>query len=238
VFELGNSLRDARERRGLSYADVERDTRIRPRYLRALEEETFDALPGQTYAKGFLREYADFLGLDGQQFVDEFSSRFPPPDEGPKAPLQPIARPGIRLPSTTSLAVGGIALAILAVSIWLVGVGGGSKQSQQPPPRHHTPPPPPPPPPAPAKPRLVSLTLTATRGSCWLDAHRGSQTGTTLHTGTLQPGQSVHLAGRRIWIRLGDPPSLNATLNGKAVALPQLTPVNVLVTPAGVRQTG
>ena len=76
MFEIGNSLREARVRQQLELGEVELATKIRSRYLRALEEESFDALPAQTYVKGFLRTYADYLGLDGQLYVDEFNSRF------------------------------------------------------------------------------------------------------------------------------------------------------------------
>lgn len=237
MFELGPTLRQARERRGLTYAEVERETRIRPRYLRALEEETWDALPGPTYTKGFLRAYADFLDLDGQQFVDEFSSRLPPPEEGPTVSLQPIARPRLWAP-TGALAGVVLVLAVVAVAVWLVGVGGGSKQAgRHAPPHHATRPPAPPPPAPPPKPTTARLTLTAVRGACWYDAHRGSQTGSEVSTGTLEPGQSVRLSGRRLWLRLGDPTTVDATLNGTKVALPQLTPVNVLVTASGIQQT-
>ena len=93
MFEIGSSLREARMRRGLELSDVERDTRIRTRYLTALEEERFDVLPGPAYAKGFLRTYADFLGLDAQQFVDEYNTRFAPPDEPAGAVPERIRRP-------------------------------------------------------------------------------------------------------------------------------------------------
>jgi len=75
MFEIGTSLREARERRNLSYGQVEAETAIRTRYIRALEDEDFHILPGPTYTKGFLRAYAEYLGLDGQPFVDEFNSR-------------------------------------------------------------------------------------------------------------------------------------------------------------------
>ncbi len=75
MFEIGSSLREARERRNLSYGQVEAETAIRTRYIRALEDEDFHILPGPTYTKGFLRAYAEYLGLDGQPFVDEFNSR-------------------------------------------------------------------------------------------------------------------------------------------------------------------
>ena len=75
MFEIGPALREARERRGLAFGDVEADTAIRTRYIRALEDEQFHVLPGPTYTKGFLRAYAEYLGLDGQLFIDEFNSR-------------------------------------------------------------------------------------------------------------------------------------------------------------------
>ena len=76
MFEIGNSLREARVRQGLDYPQIELATKIRAKYIRALEDEQFELLPAQTYVKGFLRTYAEFLGLDGQLYVDEFSSRF------------------------------------------------------------------------------------------------------------------------------------------------------------------
>src|SRR6266436_5925464 len=76
MFEIGNSLREARLRRRIEFAQAEQATKIRGKYLRALEEEQFALLPSETYVKGFLRTYADYLGLDGQLYVDEYNSRF------------------------------------------------------------------------------------------------------------------------------------------------------------------
>jgi cytoskeletal protein RodZ len=76
MFEIGATLREARERRQLTWEQVEADTKIRAKYLRALEEEEFDSLPSGTYVRGFLRAYASYLGLDGRLFVDEYASRF------------------------------------------------------------------------------------------------------------------------------------------------------------------
>ncbi len=95
MFEIGPSLREARERRGLAYSQVEADTAIRSRYIRALEEEEFDILPGPTYTKGFLRSYAEYLGLDGELFVDEFNSRHHDPRREFDQPIasHPRSRP-------------------------------------------------------------------------------------------------------------------------------------------------
>ena len=92
MFELGSSLRETRVRRGIKLAQVAAETRIRTRYLQALEDERFELLPGSVYAKGFLRAYADYLGLDGQLFVDEYNSRHGA-DEAPPAPPQLELRP-------------------------------------------------------------------------------------------------------------------------------------------------
>src|SRR5437763_1487956 len=63
-------------RRGVDFAQAELATKIRGKYLRALEDEQFELLPAETYVKGFLRTYAEYLGLDGQLYVDEYNSRF------------------------------------------------------------------------------------------------------------------------------------------------------------------
>ena len=67
---------EARLRRHIEFVDAEHGTKIRGKYLRALEEERFELLPSHTYIKGFLRSYAEYLGLDGQLYVDEYNSRF------------------------------------------------------------------------------------------------------------------------------------------------------------------
>ena len=72
---LGSSLAAERLALALELRDVERDTRIRARYLAALEEEDFDALPADAYAAGFLRTYAGYLGLDAEAYVEEFRRR-------------------------------------------------------------------------------------------------------------------------------------------------------------------
>lgn len=76
MFEIGNTLREARLRRRLDILQCEAETKIRAKYLRAMEGEQFDLMPSPTYVRGFLRTYADFLDLDGQLVLDEYESRF------------------------------------------------------------------------------------------------------------------------------------------------------------------
>ena len=70
--ELGKKLKEARESKGLSLREVEEATKIRKKYLQALENEKFEEIPGRTYAKGFLKNYANFLSLDTKELVGEF----------------------------------------------------------------------------------------------------------------------------------------------------------------------
>jgi cytoskeletal protein RodZ len=81
VFEIGASLRAAREKRGLSREEVQVALRIRERYLGALEDERWELLPGEAYAKGFLFTYAEHLGLNGTLYVDEYNERIAVRDE-------------------------------------------------------------------------------------------------------------------------------------------------------------
>lgn len=85
-------LREARMREHLDIAEFEARTKIRAKYLRALEDEEWSLLPGYTFTKAFLRTYADMLGLDGRTIVDEFKRQFPDPSEIELSPSPPSRR--------------------------------------------------------------------------------------------------------------------------------------------------
>lgn len=70
--EIGHILREARENKGLTLEDVQANTRINVRYLTALETGRYDALPTPVHVRGFLRNYARFLGLDPQPLLDRY----------------------------------------------------------------------------------------------------------------------------------------------------------------------
>ncbi len=78
MIEIGQLLRQARESKDLSLADVEADTRIRQRYLNALESGDWDELPNPVAARGFLRRYATYLGLDPDELVAQFDEQVAP----------------------------------------------------------------------------------------------------------------------------------------------------------------
>src|SRR4249919_4007221 len=120
MFEIGGSLREARLKRNLTPADVQKAIRIRDRYLQALEEERWELLPGDAYVKGFLRTYADYLGLDGNLYVEEYNSRLARPAEPQFVPAG-LARPGGR--------AGGVGflrpLIVIAVIVAIVAIVAG-----------------------------------------------------------------------------------------------------------------
>ena len=237
MFQLGSSLRTAREHRQLQLSDVERATNIRSKYLAALEEEQFDVLPGTAYVKGFLRTYADFLGLDGATFVDEFNERYAP------AELPEAAAP-VRVQAPRRLVGAWLVVIPLAVGVALLGWrlssgGGGNKPART----AFSPPAPqtqatttaaPPPTTTAAAPRRALIALVASRGSCWLSVRLGSSTGRVLYERTLDAGQQAQFAGTHLWMRIGAPWNLDATLNGKHVQLPAAT-ADVDVTPGGLQ---
>jgi cytoskeleton protein RodZ len=224
VFEIGSSLRAAREHQKLELSDVERATRIRTKYLQALEEERFDVLPGTAYVKGFLRTYADFLELDGPRFVEEFNERFAPSEPFETAPL-------VRVRRRQRLLDVRVAVLLLAVGVglfsWRLASGGGKHRSAPAPPTttrvrattttKTTPQPP----------RLGRVVLVAAHGPCWLEVRSG---GKLLYARELGQGGRALFTGRRLWIRVGAPWNLDATANGKRLALPTTTG-NIVVTP-------
>jgi cytoskeleton protein RodZ len=77
--EIGETLREARMRQRIDMSEVEAATKIRAKYLRALESEEWELLPGPTFVKTFLRTYADYLELDSRLLVEEYKQRFERP---------------------------------------------------------------------------------------------------------------------------------------------------------------
>jgi cytoskeleton protein RodZ len=236
MLDIGGTLREARTRGGLRLEDAAAATRIRMKYLAALEDERFGALPEDVYARAFLRTYADFLGLDGDLYAAELAARLeasrPPPPPPPPEPRFTLPRIDRRL-----LVLVGACGAVLLVA--LVAWHGGDPQVRMPPettvevaPATKTIVP------KPRAPRRVAparrLVLAATRGDCWLSVRAGGPDGRVLYEGMVAEGGQVRVSGRRLWVRIGAPWNLEASLNGRPLqGLPADTG-NVLVTPAGI----
>jgi hypothetical protein len=248
MFEIGGSLREARLKRGLTPADVQKAIRIRDRYLQALEEERWELLPGDAYVKGFLRTYADYLGLDGNLYVEEYNSRFAQPVDQQLIPERfartsgPFAGVGFLRPL---LAVVVIVAIVAGLAAWRLSNSSGTQQSSPPPtttttptttashttpkkkthPKH-------------VSPALPSrAVLVASRGDSWLWVRSGSAAGPTVYEGTLLQGKTlpVNLRHGPVWIRIGDPPSVDVRLGGRLVHGLPTQVGNVLLTRRGIR---
>jgi cytoskeleton protein RodZ len=233
VFEIGNSLREARVRQGLDFSQAEQATKVRAKYLRALEDEQFDVLPAQTFVKGFLRTYADYLGLDGRLYVDEYKSRFSPEEviEPPLRARRTRVRPTEKHRrferSVVLLAVVGITIATaLIIAAWKFGGGGQLHYANLAPAR----------PPAAHRSRLANLLVAARKGrNSLLEVHAGSATGRLLFHGTLESLERQRFIERRIWMNIGAPDNITMRLNGRKVSVGGATPRVLIITATQIR---
>ena len=213
VFEIGSSLREARTRQGFDFNEMEFRTKVRTKYLRALEAEQFDQLPGHTYIKGFLRTYADALGMDGQLYVDEYNSRFVAgDDERPlrthRVPVRDRRPRQHRESRLVVLAVAAIVLVTaLVIAAWKFGgpteprVAGVNAPSA-----------------AATNAATASVSIKATRGATFMEVRAGQAAGKPLYRGTLERGQTK---------RFGS--------NQRVLTLSVASPRNVVVRVQGVR---
>jgi cytoskeleton protein RodZ len=137
MAEIGATLREARMRARIDVSEIEAETKIRAKYLRALENEEWDLLPGPTFVRSFLRTYAQALGLDAKALVDEYRLSYEQPSE---IEHQPVMSPPRRSPSRASrpgpsrgymVAVGGFGLLIVVLIIALISSKGGGSPSTQ-----------------------------------------------------------------------------------------------------------
>ena len=122
----------------IEFAQAEQATKIRAKYLRALEDEQFERCPSQTYVKGFLRTYADYLGLDGQLYVDEYNSRFVAGDEPSRAPRRSSvaarsgATAGSRRASSSLALAASPSSRSSSIGAWQSSGGGASRRRRTP----------------------------------------------------------------------------------------------------------
>jgi hypothetical protein len=134
MADIGSTLREARIRARVDMSEVETRTKIRAKYLRAIENEEWDLLPGPVYAKSFLRTYGDYLGLDSRMLVEEYKRRYEGPTDNESArPVSSLTRERERdrerrtrgpvLPQWAPVAA---VLVAIVVILYLVGTLGGS----------------------------------------------------------------------------------------------------------------
>ena len=143
MTDIGATLREARMRERIDVSEIEAKTKIRARYLRALENEEWDLLPGPTFVRSFLRTYAQALGLDGKALVEEYRMRFEPPTEVEHQPVvssshhtrprRSVGMGGASGPSRGylfALGVVGAVIVLLVVGLLMGGKGSPSGPSK------------------------------------------------------------------------------------------------------------
>jgi cytoskeletal protein RodZ len=245
MANIGDSLREARMREHLDIADVESRTKIRAKYLRALENEEFGMLPGPTFVKTFLRTYAEALGLDPQRLVEEYRATYEPREEadhlqplGPTAMARERRRGGRPRGPWLAIAAGVIVVVAVLAVIGLVGGGddddggGGSEQANTTTTKQK-----------PKKKQKQKQQATAAPKNVTVKVVPSNQVYVCLDTG---PGTAVTFEGildgprtfrdgKRVRINLGKT-DVQLTVNGKAVPIePGPEPVGYAFTPTSTK---
>jgi hypothetical protein len=237
MADIGARLRDARLRARIDIDEVEARTKIRAKYLRAMENDEWDLLPGEVYARSFLRTYGQFLGLDTRALIDEFRRLHERPSDHELRPIAPRGRDRERGPRGPLvppwLVIAGVLVAVV-VALVIIGTGSkpGSSTSTQSlaihhaqhrhhaahsRPRHHTP-------------VMVRLQLVPTAAVyvCLVDGN-----GKRLIPGVIyNPGQTIpEKTASKMLLTLGNA-SVQMKVNGVAVPLtPSSNPIGYELLP-------
>ena len=241
--DIGATLREARMRARIDVSEVEAQTKIRAKYLRALENEEWDLLPGPTYVKSFLRTYAEALDLDAKLLVDEYKLRH---ERLSEVELQPInaAAPGRERRRSGPIVPPGAVVTLILIALVgaLYSLGSCGKEDPGVPAGPATAPPPettpavPPaavPPPA-ERPLTVRLTIIGTGAVnvCLKAGDRTLVNGATLGAGD----RAGPFRSRRFRLTLGNNSAI-LRINGKdrRVAA-SADPIGLQITPGQGRQ--
>jgi len=235
--DIGATLREARMRARIDISEVEAETKIRAKYLRALENEEWDLLPGPTYVKSFLRTYAEALDLDAKLLVDEYKLRH---ERLSEVELQPInaAAPGRERRRQGPLVPRWIVLLLIFVAL-IVTLGLLPRDDNKSPPSATAPPqttarPAANPPPPPARPRRVRLRIVATN-AVYVCLKAGDKT--LIDGETLDSGQRTRTyRSKRFRMTLGNN-GVRLIVNGRSKSVaPSAGPIGMQITPRGGRQ--
>jgi cytoskeletal protein RodZ len=247
MADIGTTLREARIRARIDMGEVEARTKIRAKYLRAIENEEWDLLPGPVYVKSFLRTYGDFLGLDSRTLVDEYKRQYERPTDHEMRPISSLSRErerAARGPRIPPWAIVGVVLVAIVAVLYFVGSNNNKSPSNNPttpnaaanqPTQHR---------PAhkkkkqqqhktvPAKPKTVTLQLVPT-ATVYVCVENGA--GAKLIAGRVfAAGETIptEKAGKLL-ITLGNS-SVQMKVNGKAVQVAQGSPIGYSITPSGM----
>jgi helix-turn-helix protein len=241
MAEIGSTLREARMRARIDITEVESATKIRAKYLRAMENEEWDLLPGPVYIKSFLRTYGDYLGLDTRMLTDEFRHRYERPSDHELRPVSSLARErdrrsrAARLPPWVPVAA--VVAAVVAI-LFVVGLTSPSStpspathSSRTHRPAHHTHKPVHPAPPP--KPKKVTLQLVPT-GLVYVCLVNGGGR-KLINEQNFNVGQTIPTeTARHLLLTLGNN-AVTMKVDGRAIPVaPSANAIRLFITPVGV----
>ncbi len=231
MSELGQKLKERREALGLTIEDVARETRIKPRFIEALEKGDYGLLPGDIFAKGFIRNYSSFLGLDPGEMLKLYAEeRGGPALQETTLPRTevPLERPPARLFESLTRLLPPLLMIILIVALgWFTYTR--YYPSLLPTPTSTTPPTPTltptetqvptptwtPTPTSTPTPHLLTLTLVGIERS-WLEV---KVDGNTVFTGFLNPEETLTWSGMTIYVKCGNAGGVKAVVNGEEIGV-------------------
>jgi cytoskeleton protein RodZ len=238
MADIGTTLREARMRAHVDMSEVEARTKIRAKYLRAIENEEWDLLPGPVYVKSFLRTYGDYLGLDSRMLVDEYKRVYERPSDHELRPVSSMHRERERAARGPLVPPWLVIAAVLVAIVGALFVVGSLHSGSKTPttagtgttghharhyPRHrahHAPP----------KPKTVTLQLIPT-GQVYVCLVDGS--GAKLIPGQIfGPGQTIPTKkSDKLLLTLGNA-SVQMKVNGKSVNVaPSATSIGYSLSP-------
>ena len=233
MFEIGSTLRETRVRRKTTLQQAEDDTKIRVKYIQAMENDDFDLMPSPAYVKGFLRTYSEYLGLDPDVMLDEYRSRFEPNEEHePFGGNSALGRPHAHRRRNTLTFIAVVCLLILGL-LYVLGRYNSSGKPTTPPPVTVVTPPPKSSSPTPHRTATqtpagrFAVRIVADQGTCWVQVRRTGIAGPVIYEATMTPGTSRIFHTRQpIYLRLGVPAYVSIAVAGKPAYRPAETAAN------------
>jgi len=256
MAEIGSILRETRMRERIDINEVEAHTKIRAKYLRAIENEDWDLLPGPVFVKSFLKTYGDYLGVDSRPLIDEFKRRYESPSDHEVRPIATRTRErerasrggrGPRVPPAAAIV---LVLVIVVGILYLIGHGNnktpgtpvsgtgghhhhprghgtnGAGHRGTTTTRTHTTT-------TPVVPKVATLSLTQVTAPVWVCVENAS--GRRLINGVIfSPGETIPtVRAAELLVNLGNN-NVAVTINGKPYTLPAPAAIGLKITPTHV----
>lgn len=226
MFEIGNTLREARVRRKLTLQQAEEDTKVRVKYIQAMENEEFDTMPSSAYVMGFLRTYSTYLGLDADVILSEYRSRFGPHEDHEPFGGSSALKPRHHRKRNTLAFVAVVCLLMVAL-LYVLGVSDSSRNGDEGPapiasgspslsskPKSSTSP----------RPGGVTLVVTADKAATFLEVRRDGDDGKLLYLRELPQGVSKSFSDpEALYVALKQPSDVTLAVNGDQAKRPAET---------------